>query len=246
VPAAEGRDPLLPPPAKKKRIGNNKGKWAKNKQLAAVMPAYPEGLTAIPYNLRSVLEATLRKGQEDDGKEDDDDNAYLRPFSEGHSRSHEPRYLGHPHVQVRNTGSRGRGLYALKKRAPGDIIYAEAPMVMYKRGASEDEISDAIMKLSYLQQRALWQLEGSGAYQSLVKGMCDANSINCVADADGDDDDPVDIFEGIFEVISRINHSCAPNAGWFWSESAGKLCESLSDAKCRSVEARSLVVVLSS
>jgi hypothetical protein len=30
---------------------------------------------------------------------------------------------------------------------------------------------------------------------------------------------------GLFETISRINHSCAPNSVWRWDETAGQMRE---------------------
>lgn len=120
-----------------------------------------------------------------------------------------------PTVEVRNAGSRGRGLYALRHFSAGDVIMGEIPILTARRSAPPEVLLGKLLNLTPKQTLAIWQLEGSGGYQPLLQGLLDANGIPCVGDDECDDE--VEVEMGIFDVLSRINHSCAPNAGWYWS-----------------------------
>jgi len=192
-------------PVKKAKKGKGKkGGWKKQQGPHPDMPTIPEGLTVRP-------------------PEPAEDGAGVEVSAA--PAQDEPVCVDT--VEVRNTGTRGRGLYALQAFSPGDIIFTEEPLMTARLIDPQEELITKIMGLSYLQQKALWQLEGSGDYQSLVRGMIKANGIPCPETEDDDDEETEydDERMGIFQTIGRINHSCAPNAGWFWSQLEQRLRE---------------------
>jgi hypothetical protein len=187
---------------KTKRQGNGKGKWKKKVKVEAETgpPIEPDDLVKVEGEGSFISKLS--------------DKATESPAA--------PCWLDatEPPIEVRNSGSRGRGIYARRAFCPGDIVFSETPMLTTLPSDTEEQILDKLMRLPYHHMRAIWQLEASGGYQSLIKGLVDANSIPCA-----DPDDPGEGAMGIFETLSRINHSCAPHAGWYWSTKQKRMRE---------------------
>lgn len=112
-------------------------------------------------------------------------------------------------------GDRGRGLVATRDLSAGEVILAEKPIFTAKRDCGVNELLAKVKDMSPAWLMLLLSFECSGGYLPAIEGILQANGIPCVEDEDGEDEEPL---MGVFEFISRINHSCSPNAGWAWSD----------------------------
>jgi hypothetical protein len=59
---------------------------------------------------------------------------------------------------------------------------------------------------------------GSATGTQAISAVFGANAIPCMADEPEDEEEAARARAGLFRYASRINHSCAPNAGWMWCE----------------------------
>ncbi|KAL1412983.1 hypothetical protein Q8F55_000732 [Vanrija albida] len=105
----------------------------------------------------------------------------------------------------------GLGMYATATLYPADIILSEVPLLTTRRGATPGDVRAQLRAAPPGNWLELLQLcVGSGDARPAIESLLDTNGIPCASE---DADNPP---FGIFKVASRINHSCAPNAGWYW------------------------------
>lgn len=117
----------------------------------------------------------------------------------------------------------------------GEIVMAEEPIIKARRNADITELMQVVSRLSHPWLLLLLSFESSGGYLPALEGIMTANGIPCVAEDDTDEDHEDEAEEdgtimGVFEFISRINHSCSPNATWTWTEVEQRMRECLQNA----------------
>lgn len=121
-------------------------------------------------------------------------------------------------------GRAGLGLYAEGTFDECDVILAEKPFFTAPRTSSTETL---IKKLFSLDKEHLIRLlsseAGSVAGTSAISAVFCANAIPCVEDEPDSDKECKTVTSGVFRYASRINHSCSPNAGWFWCSESHKL-----------------------
>ena len=98
----------------------------------------------------------------------------------------------------------------------GAILLSESPLViLMDTGARADPLDATVAALSPTQRQSFLSLShfsrnpNESTHRSIV--YCNGYSIM------------KDMATGVFETASRINHSCAPNSGYLWKESIGKM-----------------------
>lgn len=113
----------------------------------------------------------------------------------------------------------GHGVASLKGIGPGGFILAEEPFIVFELPLRSYHMQRTLRALDSESQSLFWSFHGTG-------------------DNEPDDGDIVDVanknmipFEGearggMFGLISRINHSCSPNARWVWQPQRGRMGES--------------------
>ncbi|KAI0326123.1 SET domain-containing protein [Cubamyces sp. BRFM 1775] len=110
---------------------------------------------------------------------------------------------------------KGEGLIATRAIARGELIFAEAPLLVQRRNISSRSIANALARLPREGQMRFLSLANSwkGRQHPLV-GLWLTNAIPC-----GTPDDPYGDkteVEGVFPAIARLNASCCPNLYHWW------------------------------
>ncbi|RXK38048.1 hypothetical protein M231_04717 [Tremella mesenterica] len=125
---------------------------------------------------------------------------------------------------VVDVNGRGKGLVLTCSVSRGDIIIAEAPFFQLSFPLEMDNVYPAYFKLDH-EKRKLFRSFPIGAHEDHIVSRARTSVIpledhredyETSSDADTD---PC----GLFEHISRVNHSCAPNAVWTWNADEGLL-----------------------
>jgi hypothetical protein len=127
-------------------------------------------------------------------------------------------------VAVRDTGDRGKGVFAKQAFMVGDEMIREAPCFTFKMDAQGDvDILDlyiAFERISSAEQLVMRNLEnvygGNGIFD--IPGILHTNSVGMHNTMLGGRSS----MAGIFARICRINHACNPNARYVWREDLGK------------------------
>ncbi len=155
-----------------------------------------------------------------------DTQAYWALSTESPSR-HDPPI---PYIQLATpkpaTSPKGWGLMATRTLKCGDVILRERPFLEVVHPINADEVKAALAGDSFHQQRhrLLFHSFTSTApgVSSLMEGIAETNVIPLIREDERDgvaaSHDPN--RSGMFEHMSRGNHSCCPNAGWKWDPSA--------------------------
>ena len=117
--------------------------------------------------------------------------------------------------KIANAGDKGLGVFALQVFHRGDLIVAEAPLFSIRTqddGGPIDlqSIAAAIDRLSSEEVQKYVSLENAhaegGRYDNPFLGIYSTNAHQMDSD-----------HGGIFLEVSRINHSCSPNARYSWN-----------------------------
>lgn len=104
-------------------------------------------------------------------------------------------------------------MYATAALYATDIILTEKPLLMTRRGATPGDVRAQLRTVpseNWLELLNLCVGVGDGEPRAAIECLLDTNGIPCASE---DGENPP---YGIFKAASRINHSCAPNAGWYW------------------------------
>ncbi|KAK0433415.1 hypothetical protein EV421DRAFT_1741566 [Armillaria borealis] len=122
---------------------------------------------------------------------------------------------------IRDVPGAGKGMFAAKDLAPGDLILRERPVVVIPEviptvngdaSRASQFIALAVQNVPPKEKEAFLQLHDCKNFSDKVKGIIDTNAMN-IGRLPGS-------FEGCFAGValglSRINHSCAPNAICTW------------------------------
>ncbi|KAK0478852.1 hypothetical protein IW261DRAFT_1608306 [Armillaria novae-zelandiae] len=119
---------------------------------------------------------------------------------------------------IRDVPGAGKGMFTTKNIAPGDLILREHPVVVIPEviptmnGAPSQFIPLAVQNLPPKEKEAFLQLHDCKNFPDKVKGIVDTNAMNI-----GRLPGPFEgSFAGVALGLSRINHSCAPNAICTW------------------------------
>ena len=111
---------------------------------------------------------------------------------------------------------KGQGIIATKKIFPGDVIFAEKPLIIipdaifYNADDCEDFIEKEVNKMSCSDRERLLSLSDCRTNNQQYAGMVYTNAM----DFDGD--------AAICPMIARANHSCRPNAEFVTRSDLGK------------------------
>ncbi|KXS95232.1 hypothetical protein AC578_1875 [Pseudocercospora eumusae] len=108
---------------------------------------------------------------------------------------------------VRAAPGKGEGCFATGRLRVGDIIMRDTDkMIIQGRKASEEQIASAFADLSIEEKAQFMRLyEGHLEYDSKVKRIWKANSFECGGKDDG-------VGSCMRLKLSKVNHSCSPNA----------------------------------
>ncbi|KAF2813999.1 SET domain-containing protein [Mytilinidion resinicola] len=123
------------------------------------------------------------------------------------------------------TPKKGYGLFATRRIARGTTIILEAPLVIiqpppltpgqgYEISKMLDSLRAEFAKLSPLNQKRYLALHAhmfpSEEGKETLMPILRSNAFNTGTGL------------GLFPIVARINHSCRPNAAYFWSEGLGR------------------------
>jgi hypothetical protein len=119
-------------------------------------------------------------------------------------------------VEIRDSESKGLGIFALRDILPGTVLLCEAPLVtLIDTGSRADPLDAAVNALSPSQKKSFFSLHhfSRNKNESLSRSIVYSNgySINH------------DLATGVFETASRINHSCVPNSLYTWKEGIARM-----------------------
>lgn len=141
-----------------------------------------------------------------------------------------------PHSTVKiRSGAFGLGLYSTAEFDKCEVILAEKPIFTAPRAADKGLLVNKARSLSHEHLVRLLSFEaGCDAGTRGISAIFFANAIPCVEDEAENltSEERGHIPCGVFRYSSRINHSCSPNAGWFWSSKSqrlrklGRICSS--------------------
>ena len=132
----------------------------------------------------------------------------------------------------------GLGGFAVVSYAPNDVILAEAPLVRWRQSmhvTSQENLAGLHRELEALSPTtrdryyALHQSELQGEGKSAI-GIWMSNAYTT------DESDPDVEDAAVFELLSRLNHACRPNAMRRWCEERGELIVSATRAIVRGEE----------
>lgn len=114
----------------------------------------------------------------------------------------------HPVYEVRKSEGKGFGVFATRDILPGEVILSEAPLLtMTESGARADPLKAAMAALSPAKRKAYLALAAHQSHPS-------ESSARSIMYTNGFGINPH--TTAIFEIASRINHSCVENTVYEW------------------------------
>lgn len=127
-------------------------------------------------------------------------------------------------LEVKAAGERGLGVFTLSQVMPQQCLLKETPLIVAPVASSGDpdgfgkerqDYDAAVQSLLPEDQAEFWSFQDSAAEESTrsAEGVFITNAIPCGPQAS---------LAGMYRVLSRVNHSCTPNAYRFWSDDLGK------------------------
>ncbi|WVQ96198.1 hypothetical protein IAU59_003301 [Kwoniella sp. CBS 9459] len=137
-----------------------------------------------------------------------------------------------PAFELTAIPGKGLGLVATRYIKRGELILRESPFVLVPLEHEDQEISSdsvrGIFERLTVEERAnfesLYGREDKQAENDPLVNIVVTNSIPLYREAESEDGHPKDFMGlGLFYMISRINHSCTPNAGWIWYGDEGSM-----------------------
>ncbi len=119
-------------------------------------------------------------------------------------------------IEIRDSESKGLGVFALQDILPGTIVLCEAPLVtLIDTGTRADPLDIVVNALSPHLKESFFKLShfSSNKNESVSRSIVYSNAYSISND----------LATGVFETASRINHSCVPNSSYVWKEEAGRM-----------------------
>ncbi|KAK3823217.1 MAG: hypothetical protein J3Q66DRAFT_310048 [Benniella sp.] len=115
---------------------------------------------------------------------------------------------------VKDTPSKGRGMFATRNIKRGECIIAESPLLYVRHNSSMTGNTAAVEALSKKNKKYFYALHNAFADElSQDAGIIRTNALPL---------GPESLDGAVYRVISRINHSCAPNANQNWNARTNK------------------------
>ncbi|WVF68663.1 hypothetical protein IAT40_003434 [Kwoniella sp. CBS 6097] len=121
---------------------------------------------------------------------------------------------------------KGHGLIATRPFKRGELILKECPFLLLPLNRKDAHIALGDIRPIYEQLKheaqrqfdSLYARKDEGSQNDPLVNIVETNSIPLYREIDIEDQSATQEFMGlgVFLTISRINHSCAPNAGWIW------------------------------
>ncbi|KAG0223802.1 hypothetical protein B0O80DRAFT_499686 [Mortierella sp. GBAus27b] len=110
---------------------------------------------------------------------------------------------------IKDTPNKGKGMFATRDIKRGTCVVSEAPLV-YVSSTNDDANKEAVSTLSKKDKKDFFSLHNIYAGEELPRehGVIAANSYPLGRDTSRG---------AVYRVISRINHSCAPNVSHSWN-----------------------------
>ena len=122
---------------------------------------------------------------------------------------------------------RGKGLILTRPVKRGELIVAEAPLGVFDYPLYSIEIDEVMASRSKRQKAIFNTFSSIYGEKDRVVDIVETNAIPLATEVDENtEDDDTRSQSGtsqcaMFELISRVNHSCAPNAVWKWKPEEG-------------------------
>jgi hypothetical protein len=237
-PRASIRYPLTPPPTE----SPPECKPRKIRKMTSASPSFrpSQAHPSTPSTLRARSTASTvqpnalpsTSTQVIDLTADDDDTAGRHP------------YTGSP-IQLRHAPPKGFGLYATRHIERGEEILREKPFITFQHPIESHTLQSSFLNLSDKAKLLFLSFTGNGREKDALLDIAENNAIPCNTgdealdtglreicdrgmeeDAEDEEDRGDEgSTSGMFELTCRVNHSCAPNAGWRWCEESRELCE---------------------
>lgn len=121
--------------------------------------------------------------------------------------------------EIRSSTTAGQGAFALCDIPAGTLLIAEKP-ILRLLGNTESYIKTEANKLSPEDHEAFLALSNNHPKKGVYAGLASTNA------TPGDENGMI-AGGNICLVVSRFNHSCSPNALYYWDKKQGKECRSL-------------------
>jgi hypothetical protein len=123
-------------------------------------------------------------------------------------------------VQVKRAGERGFGVFARAAFEVGEELIREAAVIRMPNLPEEGGMAEAsalalFASLPELKQRLVMSLSDAHHAEPTVWGTMKTNAIPT-------NDTSMPPSSGIFVLACRLNHSCKPNARYFWRQDLGR------------------------
>ena len=152
----------------------------------------------------------------------------------------------------------GYGLHATAPVKRGERVISERPFIRFdfsEHGCRRSRVNRLVDALTGVDRALFYTFTRRGGHENLEVDICQTNGIPLQSpivelphrtaleddhDRTDSESDADDDCGGVFEHISRINHSCTPNAVWTWDADSGKMSEWDSAAVRLSVQSSEL------
>ncbi|WRT69459.1 uncharacterized protein IL334_006445 [Kwoniella shivajii] len=134
------------------------------------------------------------------------------------------RVVARPLYKIRQASSQGNGLYSTQSIPKGKLILKESPFLvlpLYNNGENppKELYHKAYHRLSPEYKTLFWSLyqrKDDDSEKSQSMNVINTNSIPFSRRHEYDEMEEKVNSLGLFRTLSRINHCCRPNAGWYW------------------------------
>ena len=121
-----------------------------------------------------------------------------------------------PPFVIKDSPGKGKGIFTTRNLKVGSLILEEEPLMLIDAPLVFTDFKVAFRKLTDKQKKLVLSLHGMEKFDEKGDDVCKAlgifagNSISVL----GDDN----MERALYYNISRINHSCSPNAIWSWKK----------------------------
>jgi hypothetical protein len=137
--------------------------------------------------------------------------------------------------EIRESPGKGLGVFATKLIKPGTLVFKETPLIYIEnKDYTEDVIEAEFDKLNSSEQVAFMNLTSAHGFANAIYGWSGVAPTSAAATSGRSvlsiyQTNAMELFwgeekatSGVFDKISRINHSCVPNTFFCWNYTLGK------------------------